>query len=89
MTRFHREGFLEERVLVHFGLFPWGCMICKRRLLMRTRGELKQKTIQHYTGTSMPLRPSMQLRPHTPDARTLPSLSYRKFSPVHHKKYAR
>jgi len=56
MTRFHREGFLEEHVLFHLGFYPWGCMICKRRLHMRTRGPVQQKTSHNYMPTFYPLR---------------------------------
>jgi len=83
MTRFHREGFLEERVLVHFGYFPWGCMICKRRLLMKARGELKQKTIQHFTGTSMPIRAYHQTEP------AVAMRYYRKLYPTRQRKFVR
>jgi hypothetical protein len=36
--RVHREGFLQENVLGHFGIYPWKCGACGALFLYRSRG---------------------------------------------------
>jgi hypothetical protein len=36
--RINRNGFLQRRILGHFGLYPWKCGACGRAFLFRRRG---------------------------------------------------
>jgi hypothetical protein len=36
--RVQRSGFLQESVLVHFGIYPWKCGSCGSLFLFRSRG---------------------------------------------------
>jgi hypothetical protein len=37
--RINRSGFLQRKVLSHFGYYPWKCGACGRVFLVRRRGE--------------------------------------------------
>ena len=36
--RVHRNGFLQQSVLVHLGIYPWKCGACGLLFLFRRRG---------------------------------------------------
>ncbi|MGA2898489.1 MAG: hypothetical protein ABSE27_12965 [Acidobacteriaceae bacterium] len=36
--RVHRNGFLQQNVLGHFGIYPWKCGACGSLFLFRSRG---------------------------------------------------
>jgi DNA-directed RNA polymerase subunit RPC12/RpoP len=36
--RVHRNGFLQQSVLGHFGIYPWKCGACGSLFLYRSRG---------------------------------------------------
>ncbi len=36
--RVNREGFLQHIVLPRLGIFPWECIMCRRRFLFRDDG---------------------------------------------------
>jgi hypothetical protein len=38
--RLPRDGFMERSVLAFFGLFPWECRLCQRRLYLWNRGSV-------------------------------------------------
>jgi transposase-like protein len=40
--RVQRNGFLQESVLTHFGIYPWKCGSCGRMFLYRSRGVRKR-----------------------------------------------
>ena len=37
-TRAHRRGFFQKFILHHLGYFPWKCIDCSHRFLIRDRG---------------------------------------------------
>jgi hypothetical protein len=36
--RINREGFLQNVVLPRLGIFPWECVLCRRRVYFRNDG---------------------------------------------------
>jgi hypothetical protein len=38
LRRVHRTGFLRRRILPLFGFYPWECMSCRRKSLIRDDG---------------------------------------------------
>lgn len=43
MRRLPREGFLQEKVLPRFGLYPWECPTCLKLRLMPHRGQRRRR----------------------------------------------
>jgi hypothetical protein len=43
LFRVNREGFLENRVYNRWGYYPWLCASCKRRSIVKARGERRKK----------------------------------------------
>lgn len=42
LSRTKRAGLLEERIYPYFGYFPWICSLCKRRILLKNRGDRRR-----------------------------------------------
>jgi len=42
LSRTKRVGLLEGNFLPFFGYFPWICSTCKKRVLLRDRGERRR-----------------------------------------------
>ena len=42
-VRINREGFLQEKVLGRFGIYPWKCGACGTVFLFRKRGHSGRK----------------------------------------------
>ena len=42
MRRLPRVGFLQEKVLPRFGLYPWECPTCRKLRLMLHRGQTRR-----------------------------------------------
>jgi hypothetical protein len=47
MARVARHGFLEERILARWGVFPWECSSCRKRFLRRERGGRKRRPAEN------------------------------------------
>ncbi len=45
MRRDRRSGFLEKVVFPWFKLYPWECLNCRARKLLRVRTKPKRKTV--------------------------------------------
>ena len=43
MTRQNRHGWLEERILPLFGVYPWACRDCREPKYYRNRGSSRSK----------------------------------------------
>ncbi len=54
LSRTKRAGFFEEHIYTLFGYFPWLCSACKRRFLLKDRGERRHTHRDHESG-SMPI----------------------------------
>ena len=39
MRRMERVGLLEQKICPIFGYYPWECSGCRKRVLMKDRGE--------------------------------------------------
>jgi len=52
LRRIERVGLLQEKVYPLFGYYPWECSGCRKRSLMKDRGERR--------------RPRRQVRPSSP-----------------------
>jgi len=39
ISRSERKSFLEKHFYTFFGFFPWKCLSCRARFMMRDRGE--------------------------------------------------
>jgi hypothetical protein len=42
LSRTKRVGLFEEHIYPFFGYFPWICSLCKRRILIKDRGDRKR-----------------------------------------------
>ncbi len=38
-----RIGFLEEKVFSAMGYYPWECSACRKRLMLKSRGQIRRK----------------------------------------------
>jgi len=43
LRRIERVGLLQEKVYPLFGYYPWECSGCRKRSLMKDRGEKKRR----------------------------------------------
>jgi len=58
--RVQRNGFLQESVLTHFGIYPWKCGSCGRMFLYRSRGvRIRSNKLLHTTNVSDPKHESI------------------------------
>jgi hypothetical protein len=55
LSRTKRVGLFEEHLYPFFGYFPWICSMCKRRILVKNRGERR-----HSQPEDMPAPPHSQ-----------------------------
>ena len=44
LRRLARQGFLQQKVFPHFGLYPWECPTCRKTRLYRKRGKRVRRT---------------------------------------------
>jgi hypothetical protein len=43
MRRMERVGWLEKKFLPIFGFYPWECSGCRKRSMMKDRGEVRKR----------------------------------------------
>ena len=43
MRRVERVGFLQQRILPAFGLYPWECTLCRKQKYLRIRGVKRRR----------------------------------------------
>ncbi len=41
--RVEREGFMQEKIYPLFGYYPWRCMKCRDRVMLRKRNRARKK----------------------------------------------
>ena len=47
-----RIGLLEQKVLSWLGYYPWECSACRKRVMMKVRGEQKKNSRRSHSGLS-------------------------------------
>ena len=58
--RVQRNGFLQENVLTHFGVYPWKCGSCGRMFMFRSRGVRKKPNhLVHHSSVIEPNQESI------------------------------
>jgi hypothetical protein len=43
LRRVNRRGFLEKIVLPYFGVYPWECVFCRKKMLLHDDGHAKMR----------------------------------------------
>ncbi len=44
LSRIKREGLLESYIYSAVGMYPWKCVLCKVRVMLKNRGERKRRS---------------------------------------------
>jgi hypothetical protein len=39
----HRRGFVQKKILPHFGFYPWECPVCRETLYLRKRDKGREQ----------------------------------------------
>jgi len=52
LRRMPRIGLLEQKVLSWLGYYPWECSACRKRVMMKVRGEQKKSSRRSHSGLS-------------------------------------